>query len=53
MTSCGFKPLVSDKYQKQASESIIILKCTKDIKGHLMKIEYLRLKLRDPKDKTT
>ena len=30
----------SSKYQKQASERIILLKCTKDIKGHLMKIEY-------------
>lgn len=40
MTSCGFKSLVdgscgSSKYQKHAIESIILLKCTKDIKGHL------------------
>ena len=35
-----------------ASESIILSKCTKDIKGKIMKIEYLRLELelRDPKD---
>jgi hypothetical protein len=43
MTSCGFKSLVSSpcgssKYQKQASESIILLKCTKDIKGHLKRL---------------
>lgn len=40
MTSCGFKRLVcspcgSSKCQKQASESIILLKCNKDIKAHL------------------
>ncbi|CAB4042210.1 Hypothetical predicted protein [Paramuricea clavata] len=43
MTSCGFKSLVgspcgSSKYQKQASESIILLKCAKDIKGHLKRL---------------
>ncbi|CAB4003374.1 Hypothetical predicted protein [Paramuricea clavata] len=43
MTSCGFKSLVSSpcgssKYQKQASESIILLKCTKDIKGNLKRL---------------
>lgn len=40
MSSCGFKGLVSSscgssKYQKQPSESIILLNCCKDIKGHL------------------
>jgi hypothetical protein len=43
MTSCGFKSLVgspcgSSKYQKHSSESTILLKCTKDIKGHLKRL---------------
>ena len=43
MTSCGFKSLVgcpcgSSKYQKHSSESTILLKCTKDIKGHLRRL---------------
>ena len=43
MTSCGFKRLVStscgsSKYQKQAPESIILLKCDKDIKSHLKRL---------------
>ena len=52
MISCGFKSLASSpcgssKYQKQARESIILLKCTKDIKVHLNRLNTYDLDLKN------
>ena len=43
MTSCGFKSLVSSpcgssKYHKGATVIIALLNCTKDITGHLQRL---------------
>lgn len=43
MTSCGFKTLVgspcgASKYQKCSSETIVLLKCSKDVTNHLKRL---------------
>lgn len=57
MTSCGFRSLAgisspcgSSKYQKQCTESIILIKCIKDVKGHFKRLNTF---VSDVKDEAT
>ena len=52
MISCGFRSLVSgtcgqSEYQKQSNEAIILVNCSKDVKGHLKRLNTFSTDVKD------